>query len=162
MNVGNTPLGYLHVDCDLYGGSKDIFTLLDHKIVPGTLILFDELVNYKLYKDHEVYTLSMCMHASTALVSCCYQLVPLLFIHQLIYATENSTVWFGSSNGCCFPQHKRSHIQLCHGAGKTTTNTCSMQICSVHSFARACMPCGNVMQGCIPLVVADCAGEGIL
>ena len=49
-----TPLGYLHVDCDLYAGSKDIFDILDHKIVPGTVILFDELVNYKAYKEHEV------------------------------------------------------------------------------------------------------------
>ena len=30
------PLAYLHIDCDLYAGSKDAFTLLSHKIVPGT------------------------------------------------------------------------------------------------------------------------------
>ena len=29
---------------DLYAGAHDAFTLLSHKIVPGTLILFDELV----------------------------------------------------------------------------------------------------------------------
>ena len=32
-----TPLAYLHIDCDLYAGSKDAFTLLSHKIVPGTV-----------------------------------------------------------------------------------------------------------------------------
>ena len=48
------PLAYLHIDCDLYAGAHDAFTLLSHKIVPGTIILFDEIVNYKLYREHEV------------------------------------------------------------------------------------------------------------
>lgn len=48
------PLSYLHVDCDLYAGSRDALTLLSHKIVPGTVILFDELVNYNTYREHEV------------------------------------------------------------------------------------------------------------
>ena len=48
------PLSYLHIDCDLYAGAHDAFTLLSHKIVPGTLIIFDEIINYKLYREHEV------------------------------------------------------------------------------------------------------------
>lgn len=48
------PLTYLHIDCDLYAGAHDAFTFLSHKIIPGTVIVFDELVNYKLYREHEV------------------------------------------------------------------------------------------------------------
>ena len=48
------PLSYLHIDCDLYAGSRDALTLLSHKIVPGTVLLFDELVNYNTYREHEV------------------------------------------------------------------------------------------------------------
>ncbi|KAK9790314.1 hypothetical protein WJX73_002614 [Symbiochloris irregularis] len=64
-----TPLGYLHVDCDLYVGTKDIFTILDKKIVPGTVILFDELVNYKLYKEHEVKAFFEWLRVSKAKVA---------------------------------------------------------------------------------------------
>ena len=51
------PLAYLHIDCDLYAGSRDALTLLSHKIVPGTVLLFDELVNYNTYREHEVKAL---------------------------------------------------------------------------------------------------------
>ena len=57
------PLSYLHIDCDLYAGSRDALTLLSHKIVPGTVLLFDELVNYNTYREHEVgppRTVSAC------------------------------------------------------------------------------------------------------
>lgn len=67
--AGEIPLAYLHVDCDLYAGSKDIFTLLNHKIVPGTVIVFDELVNYKLYKEHEVKAFWEWLNATKAKVA---------------------------------------------------------------------------------------------
>lgn len=50
----DAPLSYLHIDCDLFIGARDAFTLLNHKIVAGTVILFDELINYNQYKEHEV------------------------------------------------------------------------------------------------------------
>jgi hypothetical protein len=36
------PIGLLHVDCDLYSSTVDIFTKLDHLIVKGTIIVFDD------------------------------------------------------------------------------------------------------------------------
>ena len=39
---------------DLFAGSHDALTLLSHKIIPGTVIVFDELINYKRYREHEV------------------------------------------------------------------------------------------------------------
>ena len=41
-------------DCDLFIGANDALSLLDHKIVPGTVILFDELINYNRWKENEV------------------------------------------------------------------------------------------------------------
>lgn len=41
---GNQTVSYLHIDCDLYAGSRDAFTILTPFIKPGTIILFDELV----------------------------------------------------------------------------------------------------------------------
>jgi hypothetical protein len=47
------PVAFLHVDCDLYSSTKTIFHFLGDRIVPGTVILFDEYFNYPGWRDHE-------------------------------------------------------------------------------------------------------------
>ena len=64
-----TPMSFLHIDCDLYAGAHDALTLLAHKVVPGTVILFDELVNYKLYRLHEVKALFEWLQVSGAKIA---------------------------------------------------------------------------------------------
>lgn len=49
----NTPIAFLHIDCDLYSGTKDIFNNIGSNIVPGTIIVFDELYNYPNAENHE-------------------------------------------------------------------------------------------------------------
>ena len=64
-------IGYLHVDCDIYSSTVTILDRLNHLIVPGTIIRFDELscwryvfgeaspkgkasrVMYTTWKEHE-------------------------------------------------------------------------------------------------------------
>lgn len=46
-------VSFLHVDCDLYSSTKTIFDALKDRIVPGTVILFDEYFNYPGWKFHE-------------------------------------------------------------------------------------------------------------
>jgi predicted O-methyltransferase YrrM len=36
-------ISFLHVDCDLYSSTRDVLTLLNDRIVPGTVIVFDEM-----------------------------------------------------------------------------------------------------------------------
>lgn len=48
---------YLHIDCDLYAGAIDALTLLDKYIAPGCVLLFDDLINYPDYRDHEILAL---------------------------------------------------------------------------------------------------------
>jgi len=43
---GNRPVQLLHVDCDLYSSTVTILNNLKHNIVPGTVIVFDEYMNY--------------------------------------------------------------------------------------------------------------------
>jgi hypothetical protein len=43
----------IHVDCDLYSSTKTIFSLMRDRIVPGTVIVFDEYFNYPGWKQHE-------------------------------------------------------------------------------------------------------------
>jgi len=59
---------FIHVDSDLYSSAKTIFDLMNDRIVPGTVIVFDELcdwrhefnesapvsyVHYTTWRDHE-------------------------------------------------------------------------------------------------------------
>jgi hypothetical protein len=50
-NLG--PIAFIHLDCDLYSSSKTIFHLTAHRLVPGTIILFDEYFNYPNWEEHE-------------------------------------------------------------------------------------------------------------
>ena len=40
------PIALLHVDCDLYSSTVTILNELKDNIVPGTVIIFDEYINY--------------------------------------------------------------------------------------------------------------------
>jgi len=43
---GDTPLQLLHIDSDLYSSAVTILDTLKDNIVPGTVIIFDEYMNY--------------------------------------------------------------------------------------------------------------------
>jgi hypothetical protein len=47
------PVAFLHVDCDLYSSTACIFDLLRSRIVPGTVIVFDEYFGYHNWQNHE-------------------------------------------------------------------------------------------------------------
>lgn len=46
-------IAFLHVDCDLYSSTKTIFQFVGNRIVPGTIIVFDEYFNYVGWRNHE-------------------------------------------------------------------------------------------------------------
>ncbi len=46
-------LAFLHIDSDLYSSAKTIFQYLGDRIIPGTIILFDEYFNYPFWEHHE-------------------------------------------------------------------------------------------------------------
>ena len=47
------PAAFIHIDCDIYSSTRTILTLLAERIVPGTVILFDEYFNYPNWEQHE-------------------------------------------------------------------------------------------------------------
>lgn len=49
----DTPIAFLHIDSAIYSSTKDVFDALGDNIVPGTIIVFDELYNYPGYEKHE-------------------------------------------------------------------------------------------------------------
>ncbi|WP_461123842.1 class I SAM-dependent methyltransferase [Saccharothrix stipae] len=47
------PVSFLHVDCDLYSSTKTVLDLVGPRLVPGTVIVFDEYFNYPGWQEHE-------------------------------------------------------------------------------------------------------------
>jgi hypothetical protein len=47
------PVALLHVDCDIYESTVTIFALLGERLVPGSVIVFDEYFNYPGWRLHE-------------------------------------------------------------------------------------------------------------
>lgn len=48
-----TPIALLHVDCDIYSSTKSVLEALGPFLVPGSVLVFDELFNYPTFEDHE-------------------------------------------------------------------------------------------------------------
>ena len=44
----------MHIDADLYSSTKYVFDNIEDRIVPGTVISFDEVYNNQVYLDHEM------------------------------------------------------------------------------------------------------------
>ena len=49
----DAPIGFLHIDCDMYQSTMDVFQHIGHRLVPGSIVLFDELYNYPMWQLNE-------------------------------------------------------------------------------------------------------------
>jgi predicted O-methyltransferase YrrM len=47
------PAAFVHVDCDLYRSTKTVLDKLERRLVPGTVIVFDEFHGYPGWQEHE-------------------------------------------------------------------------------------------------------------
>jgi hypothetical protein len=55
------PASFIHHDGDLFVSTTITFQLLGERIVPGTVMCFDELFGYPGFKDHEILALYLWM-----------------------------------------------------------------------------------------------------
>ena len=51
--LNDKPIAFLHIDCDIYSSTKEVFEILGDRIVSGTIIVFDEFYNYPGSENHE-------------------------------------------------------------------------------------------------------------
>lgn len=45
---------YIHIDSDIYSSCKTVLVLMRDRIIPGTILDFDELLDYPEYRQHEI------------------------------------------------------------------------------------------------------------
>lgn len=57
------PVRFMNVDCDIYSSTMTIFEHLGPRIVPGTVIVFDEYIGYEKWRDHEFKAFQECVDA---------------------------------------------------------------------------------------------------
>lgn len=58
LDRGYGPIDLLHVDCDLYSSTATALSILAKHITAETVIVFDELVNYPGWEEHEFKALT--------------------------------------------------------------------------------------------------------
>jgi hypothetical protein len=63
-------ISFIHIDCDLYSSTKTIFDKMKTRFVSGTVILFDELINYPDYLDHEIKAFAEFLEDNTFEIEC--------------------------------------------------------------------------------------------
>jgi hypothetical protein len=55
MNANPGVVSFLHIDCDLYSSTIDILNLLNDRIVPGTVIVFDEMYPWNDFDQYDLW-----------------------------------------------------------------------------------------------------------
>lgn len=73
-------LALLHIDCDLYSFTKTIFAFLADRIIPGTIIIFDEYFNYPEWRMHEYKAFQELLHEHVI----AYEYIGLVPSHQQV------------------------------------------------------------------------------
>ncbi|WP_433609118.1 class I SAM-dependent methyltransferase [Prescottella agglutinans] len=47
------PVAFAHLDADLYSSTRTVLDLIGDRLVPGSVLVFDEYFNYPGWQDHE-------------------------------------------------------------------------------------------------------------
>lgn len=47
------PISFLHIDCDLYSSTRIVFEQVRDRLVPGSIVVFDEYFNYPGWEQGE-------------------------------------------------------------------------------------------------------------
>jgi hypothetical protein len=55
LNHNPGVVSFLHIDCDLYSSTLDILNLLNDRIVPGTVIVFDEMYPWNNFDQYDLW-----------------------------------------------------------------------------------------------------------
>jgi predicted O-methyltransferase YrrM len=55
---GRPPIGLVHIDTDTYTPAAHVLEIVAPLLVPGSIIVFDELIGYPNWREHEYKALN--------------------------------------------------------------------------------------------------------
>jgi hypothetical protein len=56
-HLGYWPrVGFAHIDCDIYSSTKTVLAALTNRVLPGSVLLFDELMEFRDGEPRQQYT----------------------------------------------------------------------------------------------------------
>ena len=58
------PIGFVNIDCDIYSSTKTVLFGLGERLQPGTILYFDELINYDTFLWNEMLALFQFLEAT--------------------------------------------------------------------------------------------------
>lgn len=53
LNSNSGPVRFMNIDCDIYSSTRTILELLEGRIIPGTVIVFDEYIGNEHWREDE-------------------------------------------------------------------------------------------------------------
>lgn len=56
-SVAVGPITFAHMDADIYSSTAQVFENIEHRLAPGAYLVFDDLLGYPEYQDHEMKAL---------------------------------------------------------------------------------------------------------
>lgn len=63
LQDNKAPLAFVHFDADTYESTKQVLNLIAERIVPGTVIVFDEYLGFPNWQNGEFKAWSECVNA---------------------------------------------------------------------------------------------------
>lgn len=64
LQIHPGPVRLLHIDCDLYSSTRTVLEGLQDRIVPGSVLVFDDLLGYPGFEEHELRAFEEFLAAS--------------------------------------------------------------------------------------------------
>lgn len=86
-------ISFIHIDCDLYSSTKTVFDQLVPRLLDKRLmIMFDELINYESFKDHEIKAfwefLGRYPNTIIEVIGVCTTVIPIQYDFQRLSQTS--------------------------------------------------------------------------
>jgi tetratricopeptide (TPR) repeat protein len=64
LSLHEGPVRFANIDCDLYSSTRTVLSLLADRIVPGTVLVFDEFLGYEHWQEDEQRAFAEAVSAS--------------------------------------------------------------------------------------------------
>ncbi len=102
QRIGTQHVSLIHVDCDIFSATATVLETLDHRIAPGTVIVFDELLNYAEFPENELLALYLFLQARNLDFDWFVTIGDIYPFEQACAGQQPPNAFIGYRNLCCY------------------------------------------------------------